>query len=449
MSTVRDFSPIGEVVSAGDFMAQNLVSLLALGMALAFISADRDSLSSRWLALFFVGLGLSIDLNIVVGVQWNVSTVLHGWFSLAEGMACIALLEWILLVRRTVPAQDLDVRAGDWVLRLGQGASVVYCLLGILFPETRLGDFLGAFNHDNPLRRPGFWMFAAPIAVIGYSSIFSIMLLLNRRPDKPERVRILAMAWAIPCFMVGLVMPLHYDTVPIMLGEMVFLVGSVRYHVLQGQRGQFMSRFLSPQVAKLVAERGLKTAMRENLLEITVVCCDLRGFTAYAEAHPSARVLQVLRQYYDVVGAVVAEFGATIKDFAGDGILILVGAPIPMQEHARNGLEMARRIRAVGVALTRDWSTDTHTLGIGVGVASGAVTVGVIGATSRLEYTAVGSAVNLASRLCEQAAHAEILLDGRTVELAGAMPDGPSLEPRAPLSVKGFSRQIVYYAASA
>src|SRR5882757_4055006 len=108
VSTVRELSPLD--ISAGDFMSQNLVSLLALGMALAFISADRDSLSSRWLALFFVGLGLSIDLNIVVGEQWAVSVALHGWFSLAEGMSCIALLEWILLVRRTVPAQDLDVR---------------------------------------------------------------------------------------------------------------------------------------------------------------------------------------------------------------------------------------------------------------------------------------------------------------------------------------------------
>lgn len=447
MSTVRELSPLG--ITAGDFMSQNLVSLLALGMALAFISADRDSLSSRWLALFFVGLGLSIDLNIVVGEQWAVSVALHGWFSLTEGMSCIALLEWILLVRRTVPAQDLDTRFGDALLRLGQAAAVLYCVLSVLYPEKRLLDFLGALNHENAFLRSGFWMFATPIIVIGYASLTSIMLLLNRRPDKAERVRILSMAFAIPCFITGLVLPLRYNTVPIMLGQMIFLVGSVRYHVLQGQRGQFMSRFLSPQVAKLVAERGLKTAMRENLLEITVVCCDLRGFTAYAEAQPSARVLQVLRQYYDAVGAVVAEYGATIKDFAGDGILILVGAPIPMQGHASCGMEMARRIRSVGVELTRECSTGTHTLGIGVGVASGAVTVGVIGATSRLEYTAVGSAVNLASRLCEQAAHAEILLDGRTVELAGALGEGCRLEARAPLIIKGFSREIVCYTALA
>ncbi len=439
---------VAEAVTAGDLMQQNLVSLLALGMALAFVSADRDSLGSRWLALFFVGLGLSIDLNIVVAEQWNVSIALHGWFALTEGMACIALLEWILLVRRTVPAQDLDVRAGDWLLRLGQGAAVIYCILSVLYPEMRLRDFLGALNHDGALRRPGFWIFAVPILFIGYVGIASIMLLLNRRPDRAERVRIVAMAGAIPCMTAGMVMPLHYNAVPLLLGEIIVLVGSVRYHVLQGQRGQFMSRFLSPQVARLVAERGLQTAMRENLLEITVVCCDLRGFTAFAEAQPSARVLQVLREYYDAVGAVVAEFGGTIKDFAGDGILILVGAPIPIELHARRGMEMAQRIRAVGVERTRQWSTPAHTLGIGLGVASGAVTVGVIGGSSRLEYTAVGSAVNLASRLCEQAAHTEILLDRRTVDLAGALSYTSRLEMRAPLAVKGFSREIVYYAAT-
>lgn len=444
MTTVRELIPPG-TIGAGDFMPQNLVSLLALGMALAFVTADRDSLSSRWLALFFVGLGLSIDLNIVVGVQWNVSVALHGWFSLSEGLACIALLEWILLVRRTVPAHDLDVRAGDWLLRLGQLMAVLYCVLSVLYPQTRLLDFLGAFNHEQPLRRLGFWLFATPIIVIGYNGLASIMLLLNRRPDKAEKVRIVAMAAAVPCFSISLVLPLQYNTVLIMLGEMVFLVGSVRYHVLQGQRGQFMARFLSPQVARLVAERGLKTAMRENLLEITVVCCDLRGFTAYAEAQPSARVLQVLRQYYDAVGVVVAEYGATIKDFAGDGILILVGAPIPVPNHAAVGLAIAGGVRDAAREVTRRWSSEEHRLGIGIGVASGFVTVGVIGSASRLEYTAVGPAVNLASRLCEQAADGEILVDGRTRELAAEVP----LEEREAIAVKGFAEAVPLYALPA
>ena len=76
-----------------------------------------------------------------------------------------------------------------------------------------------------------------------------------------------------------------------------------------------------------------------------------------------------------------------------------------------------------------------------MGVASGLVTVGVIGSATRLEYTAVGSAVNLASRLCEQAADQEILVDRRTVELAGAQ----DLEARAAIQVKGFGEAVSHY----
>src|SRR3546814_10103771 len=67
-----------------------------------------------------------------------------------------------------------------------------------------------------------------------------------------------------------------------------------------------MSRFLSPQVARLVAEQGLARAMQEDHREITIVCCDLRGFTPYAAARSSSQVLQVLREYYDAVGDVVS-----------------------------------------------------------------------------------------------------------------------------------------------
>ena len=55
---------------------------------------------------------------------------------------------------------------------------------------------------------------------------------------------------------------------------MIFLVGAVRYHVVQGQRGQFMARFLSPQVRSLVRERGLLRALEQTHLDITIVCCE-------------------------------------------------------------------------------------------------------------------------------------------------------------------------------
>jgi adenylate cyclase len=112
--------------------------------------------------------------------------------------------------------------------------------------------------------------------------------------------------------------------------------------------------------------------------------------------------------------------------------------------HALRAIELAQRIRSVGAALCGRWERPGHRLGIGVGVATGMVTVGVIGSDSRLEYTAVGSAVNLASRLCEQAGDGEILVDDRTAQLAGEA----LLKKREPLTLKGFSDPVAHYAAS-
>ena len=83
--------------------------------------------------------------------------------------------------------------------------------------------------------------------------------------------------------------------------------------------------------------------------------------------------------------------------------------------------------------------------GVGVGVASGFVTVGVIGGASRLEYTAVGSPVNLASRLCSEALHGEILVDERTVQLLGTSVSPSTLRQGSILNLKGFAQPTPSY----
>ena len=273
--------------------------------------------------------------------------------------------------------------------------------------------------------------------------------MLNRRPDRAEALRGLAFLIGAPFMASGLVLPLQAAAVSTAIGLLIFLVGAVQYHVTQGRRAQFMARFLSPQVAKLVSERGLKSATDEQTLEISVVCCDLRGFTAFSAATSSKKVIQILREYYDAVGAAAAAFGGTIKDQAGDGVLILVGAPIPLGDHAQRAVEMAKLIRSHGVAVTERWSDSELRLGVGVGVASGYVTVGVIGAGSRLEYTAVGPAVNLSARLCAEALHAEILFDPRTIELLTSPAQRAELKPGEELRLKGFPSPVQSYVLAA
>lgn len=419
------------------------VSLIALGMALAFLSADRQSKSSQALAASFALIGISIWLNAVLVPDTVHPPAWSGWLGIPEAAAIVVTLEWLLRVRRTVPTGTAtNVRFGDRLLRVGQLAGLAYGLLSLLYPDIRAHQFLRAASVPGAFSHWGFWLFAAPVLTAELTGLAGILLLLNRRPDRAEAVRVIAMSIAVPFFVAGFILPLNQAALSVVLGEIIFLIGGVHYHVLQGNRAQFMSRFLSPQVAQIVRDRGLESAMQQNYLEVTVVCCDIRGFTPYAQAHPPARVIEVLREYYDAVGKVVAEFGGTIKDFAGDGILILVGAPLPIPEHARCGLDMAQRVREAGREVTRRWSADQHRLGLGVGVASGHVAVGIIGSASRLEYTAVGAAVNLASRLCELAADGDILVDSRTVELAGEA----GLKTRDAIAVKGYAEPVPLFA---
>ncbi len=428
-----------------DLTAHILVSLVALGLAIAFVSADRHTPSSRALAAGFAFMGISIYVNVVLIEQFPQVLPWFGWLAIPETLSMICILEWVLRVRRTVPAApELNTRGGDRALRVGQISALFYCAFSLAWPELRNAEFIRAANHPHLLLSFGFWVFMGPIVLAMLCGLAGILLMLNRRPDRGEATRVIAMAIATPFLVAGFVLPLQASALSVVLGELIFLIGAVHYHVLQGQRGQFMSRFLSPQVARLVSERGLDQAMRENQREISVVVCDLRGFTAYAAAHPSTQVLEVLGEYYDVVGCEVASVGATIKDFAGDGILMLVGAPLTVPYHAQRSVELAARIRTVGVELVQRWSRPGYPLGIGLGIATGTVTVGVIGSSSRLEYTAVGSAVNLACRLCEQAVNGEILIDARTLELATETP----VQIRAELSLKGFVAPQAHYALS-
>ena len=430
-----------------------ITSLLALGMAIAFLAADRRSPTSRALALFLGSVGLAIAVGALLAPQVHARPTLPAWAGvlvLPETLAFVFAYEWLLRVRRTVPAGSFYTEGPDRLLRVAQGLAVVYGVLSLAFPEQRAAFFSGELLLEPGERRQWwFYLFAAPLAISLVLGSFSGLLLLKRRPDRAEALRVVAFIVAAPFMASGIVLPQEVSPIPTTVGLLIFLVRAVQYHVIQGRRAQFMSRFLAPQVAELVHRRGLKAATQENTLELSVVCCDLRGFTAFSKNTPSQKVIKILRQYYDVVGAAAARSGGTIKDQAGDGVLILVGAPVPFADHARRALDMAKKIRADAMALSERWSDAELRLGVGVGVASGFVTVGVIGAASRLEYTAVGPAVNLASRMCSEAEHGEVLVDQRTNELLDGGARERELRPGEALRLKGYEQPVQSYVLAA
>jgi class 3 adenylate cyclase len=222
----------------------------------------------------------------------------------------------------------------------------------------------------------------------------------------------------------------------------VAMYAQVQYVSAHAKRAVFLSRFLSPRVSELIASRGFADTMRSHSDEITVVCADLRGFTAYSEAVPARTVVDLLAEYYDACGEVVAKHGGTITNYAGDGVLILVGAPVRIATHAATGIQLAHDLRiAVEPVLDRARARG-HALGLGIGVASGTVMVGAIAARTRMEYTAIGMPVNLAARLCARAAPGEILIARESVSHAQTV----NIESRGHCEIKGFSEQQEVFA---
>lgn len=189
--------------------------------------------------------------------------------------------------------------------------------------------------------------------------------------------------------------------------------------------------------------------MQQNRVQLSVVACDLRGFTAFAETAAPEDVIQFLREYYETVGRVVTESGGSILGFAGDGIVSLVGAPISCADHAKRAIRIALEIWNRFHEMLELWRSLGLQVGLGVGVASGFVTVGTISSSHHLEYTAVGPAVNLAARLSSHAESGQVLVDHRTVGLVGENDKLCKFESIGSAELKGFARPVELFSALA
>ena len=410
--------------------------LMILGVGLALIAYDRQTASTRALAASFALWGSeelprlwlrSLDL-------WPPSEeiTLLGW--LGGYLSPVLVAEYLILVLRTAGSPDRAIRFGNALLRSNQVLTVAIVPLQLL-ASAYFAQYVAGEG-------PGFLLFKGLEVATNATMILPVLILIRRGVDIPERYRVLSLVLSTPFFFTsGLLPPGIIQVLSAYLGVLVILVGCTGYLVMQGRRGEFMSQFLSPGIRERVREHGLLKGLRQRQDEITIVCCDLRGFTAFAEAQDSARVIEILRQYYDLAGLAAARCGATIKDFAGDGILLLLGAPEPRRDHAQAGLARARELRSEVGRLLAGIGTTEHPLGLGLGVASGPVTVGVIESHSRLEYAAVGSAVNLAARLCSAAGDGQIRVAARTAELCGAA----GLKALPAIALKGFGEAVVSY----
>ncbi len=203
-----------------------------------------------------------------------------------------------------------------------------------------------------------------------------------------------------------------------------------------------LKRFLAPQVAELVEKAGDESMLAGQRAEVVVVFCDLRGFTAFSAHAEPEEIMDVLRDYYQALGSIITRYEATLTNFSGDGLMVLVNAPVPCAEPALCAVEMAIDMQRTVQHLISDWRLRGHAVGFGIGLAMGWATVGRIGYEARVDYTAIGPVVNLASRLCSSADDRQILVDHSVAHPVRGKIAMVALGAR---DLKGFDEQVAVY----
>jgi adenylate cyclase len=216
----------------------------------------------------------------------------------------------------------------------------------------------------------------------------------------------------------------------------------VAEQVAEIERVSRLKRFLPSQLAQLIVSSHDESILESHRREITVLFCDLRGFTAFAEAAEPEEVMAVLRDYHTALGILIEKFEGTVERFAGDGLLVLFNDPLPCPDPCERAVQMAIEMRDEVARLSARWRSAGHDLGFGIGIAHGMATLGCVGFEGRFQYSVTGNVANLASRLCDEAGNGEILVDANVFK---AIENSADVAPRGELVLKGFSRPVKTY----
>jgi adenylate cyclase len=179
-------------------------------------------------------------------------------------------------------------------------------------------------------------------------------------------------------------------------------------------RAQFQ-RLLSPNLVDQVVAGKLQLEKGGALQEVTALFSDIRGFTAMTEKREPQEMVRMLNEYFEIMVDVLFKYQGTLDKFVGDEIIALFGAPVAVPEAELRAVECALDMQRV----LKDWNRTRMAEGqeeikVGIGINTGMVLTGAIGSSRALQYTAIGDAMNLASRLCSAAKADQILVSDGT-----------------------------------
>jgi adenylate cyclase len=211
------------------------------------------------------------------------------------------------------------------------------------------------------------------------------------------------------------------------------------------------SRYVSPEVASEIWERRGEIVLAGQEKTATILFSDIRGFTQLTAGRPSAEVLAWLNEYLTAMDEIIRRNGGFLNKFIGDGIMVLFGVPLSTDAQTdacravTTALEMLERVEELNQRHGGDGRYPQ--LRIGVGIHTGTVTAGNVGSLNRLEYSVIGEAVNLASRLESLTKEFKALIV-MSPETRALVEDRFETQPLGKTLVRGFSGEIQVYTAT-
>jgi class 3 adenylate cyclase/CHASE3 domain sensor protein len=215
---------------------------------------------------------------------------------------------------------------------------------------------------------------------------------------------------------------------------------TIEEQLSQLRRTEELRRYVSPQVADAIVVEGSRLTLTPTRRNLSILVSDIRGFTEMAERMEPEELIDALNQYFTALTEVVFSHGGTIDKYLGDGILAFFGDPIPFEDHAERAVAAAFGTQKVVEKLRSNWMLKyDEELTVGIGISTGYVTVGNIGAENRIEYTVIGNHVNVASRLATNALPGQILVTDRTMAAVRDYVTGIEVDT---LTLKGVQRPV-------
>lgn len=331
--------------------------------------------------------------------------------------------------------------AGETVLvqivTQGEGSDVIDVSLPLMFRQVRVGTVFVGFSRASIVQsaaqaRTRAVVITLLMLIVGAGGAVGLAAALARPIE-----RLTQATRAVGAGDLSVVLPVtSRDELGALTGAFNDMTRSLREKEMIKQA---FSRYVAREVVDEILKHPEEISLTGERRDVTVLFCDIRGFTPTAETLGPEEVVELLNQFYELMIEATFKHDGTLDKFLGDGVMAVFGAPLGRCDHARMAARTALAMQAgIGELSTRRVAAGKGPLAIGIGLNAGEVVAGTVGTDARMEYTVVGDSVNLAARLESSAVAGQILVSAETY----ARLDGAVGRRLGRFAVKGKDKEI-------